>query len=186
MPRPLISSEAILDEALLVVAEEGAAGLTVRKLAARLRCSNKTLYQQVGTHDVLVRRVVARAFERIDLDFSADSTWEEAAQSWCLALRAALLDRPGLGGLMTTADRAVIVEYIGRLMAVLERDGFTHSEAVHAGGILGHVTLSMTLADLTAPGQWDNPRVFATAVQWLIDGMRLMYLQSSSRQRSAS
>jgi AcrR family transcriptional regulator len=65
LPKPLLSADAVFDEALRVLAEEGAAGLTVRNLAARLRCSNKTVYQQVGTHDVLVRGVVARAFAQM-------------------------------------------------------------------------------------------------------------------------
>jgi AcrR family transcriptional regulator len=182
VPKPLLSADAIFDEALRVLAEEGAAGLTIRNLAARLRCSNKTLYQQVGTHEVLVRGVVARAFAQLELAFSTHSAWEVAVESWCMALRAALLDRPDLCKLMTTADRDVVVDYVSRLMAVLERDGFSHGQAVQAGGILAHVTLSMTLSDVAAPGQWDNPRVFATTVQWLIQGMALMRSEASSRR----
>jgi hypothetical protein len=29
----------------------------------------------------------------------------------------------------------------------------------------------MTLAEMAAPGQWDDPAVFDTTVRWLIDGM---------------
>jgi AcrR family transcriptional regulator len=177
-----LSADAILDEALRLLAEEGAAGLTVRNLAARLRCSNKTLYQQVGAHEVLVRGVVARAFGQLELAFSADAGWEVAVESWCMALRAELLDHPDLCKLMTTADRDVVVDYVGQLMAVLERNGFTHSQAIRAGGILAHVTLSMTLSDVAAPGQWDDPRVFATTVQWLVQGMALMRSQASARR----
>lgn len=182
MPKPLLSADAILDEALCLLAEEGAAGLTVRNLAARLRCSNKTLYQQVGAHEVLVRGVVARAFAQLELAFSADAAWEVAVESWCMALRAELLDHPDLCKLMTTADRDVVVDYIGQLMAVLERNGFTHSQAIRAGGILAHVTLSMTLSDVAAPGQWDDPRVFATTVQWLVQGIALMRSRASARR----
>jgi AcrR family transcriptional regulator len=182
VPKPLLSADAIFDEALRLLAEEGAAGLTVRNLAARLRCSNKTLYQQVGAHEVLVRGVVARAFAQLELAFSANAAWEVAVESWCMALRAELLDRPDVCKLMTTADRDVVVDYIGQLMVVLERNGFTHSQAIRAGGILAHVTWSMTLSDVAAPGQWDDPRVFATTVQWLIHGMAGMRSQASSRR----
>jgi AcrR family transcriptional regulator len=184
MPKPLLSADAIFDEALRALAEEGAGGLTIRNLAGRLRCSNKTLYQQVGSHEVLIRGVVARAFAQLELAFSADSDWEAAVESWCTALRAALLDRPDLCKLMTTADRDVIVDYAGQLIAVLERDGFSRRQAVHAGGILAHVTLSMTLSDVAAPGQWDDPRVFATTIQWLIQGMALIRSAGSSRHRT--
>jgi AcrR family transcriptional regulator len=182
VPKPLLSADAIFDEALQVLAEEGAAGLTIRNLAARLRCSNKTLYRQVGTHEVLIRGVVARAFAQLELAFSAHSPWEVAVESWCMALRAALLDHPDLCKLMTTADRNVVVDYVGQLMTVLEEDGFSHSQAVRAGGILAHVTLSMTLSDVAAPGQWDDPRVFATTVQWLIQGIGLMRSETLSRR----
>ena len=63
------------------------------------------------------------------------------------------LDHPDLCKLMTTADRGVVVDYAGQLMAVLERDGFSQSQVVQAAGILAHVTLSMTLSDVAAPGQ---------------------------------
>jgi AcrR family transcriptional regulator len=184
VPKPLLSADAIFDEALRALAEEGAAGLTIRNLAARLRCSNKTLYQQVGTREVLVRGVVARAFAQLELAFCTDCAWEVAVESWCMALRAALLDHPDLTKLMTTSDRDVVVDYAGQLMMVLERDGFSHSQAVQAAGILAHVTLSMGLSDVAAPGQWDDPRVFATTVQWLIHGMALMRSQASSRRRN--
>jgi tetracycline repressor-like protein len=186
VPKPLLSADAIFDEALCVLAEEGTAGLTIRNLAGRLRCSNKTLYQQVGAHEVLVRGVVARAFAQLEFGFSNDAPWEAAVESWCTALRAELLDHPDLCKLMTTADRDVVVDHVGQLMAVLKRDGFTHSQAVRAGGILAHVTLSMTLSDVAAPGQWDDPRVFATTVQWLIEGMALMRSQTSSPRRNQS
>jgi AcrR family transcriptional regulator len=182
VPKPLLSADAILDEALCVLAEEGAAGLTIRNLAARLRCSNKTLYQQVGSHEVLVRGVVARAFAQLEFGFSAASAWDTAVESWCMALRRALLERPDLCKLMTTADRAVVVDYVGQLIVVLERDGFSYRQAVQAGGILAHVTLSMTLSDVAAPGQWDDPRVFTTTVQWLIDGMARMRSEAPSRR----
>lgn len=174
VPKPLLSADAIIDEAMRVLDEEGAGGLTIRNLAARLRCSNKTLYQQVGTREMVVRGVVARAFAQLSLAFSAEATWEVAVESWCMALRSALLNHPELCSLMTVADRGVVINYGQQLQAVLERNGFSHSQAVHASGILAHVTLSMTLSDVAAPGQWDNPEVFATTVHWLIHGMALM------------
>src|SRR6266568_6447655 len=96
VPKPLLSADAIFDEALRALAEQGAAGLTIRNIAARLRCSNKTLYQQVGTREVLIRGVVARSFAQLSLAFSADAVWEAAVQSWCMTLREALLNRPDL------------------------------------------------------------------------------------------
>ena len=87
------------------------------------------------------------------------------------ALRSALTARPDLCSLMTTADRGVVIGYVVQLIPVLARHGFSHDDAVGACGILVHVTLSMTLADMAAPGQWDDPEVFDTTIRWLINGM---------------
>lgn len=171
MAKPLLSAEAIYDEALRLLATDGAAGLTVRNLSNRLRCSPKTLYQQVGNREALVRGVVARAFASIELDFSTDTGWQAGVQTWCHALRSALTERPELCSLMTTADRGVVVGYVQRLIAVLTQHGFSNDDAAHACSILVRVTLSMTLADVAAPGEWDKPEVFGTTIAWLIDGM---------------
>ena len=181
MPKPLLSADAIFDEALRVLADEGAAGLTIRNLAGRLRCSNKTLYQQVGTHDVMVRGVVARAFAQLELGLCTDCAWQEAAESWCVSLREALFDHPDLCTLMSTDDRGVIFDSADQLVAVLERGGFSPDRALQAAGILTHVTVSMTLSDVAAPGLWDDPSVFATTVGWLIEGMTQMHSQTSTQ-----
>jgi hypothetical protein len=54
------SADAIYARALTLLDEEGLAGISARRLAAELHCSTKTLYQQVGTQDRLIRELVAR------------------------------------------------------------------------------------------------------------------------------
>ncbi|CAN5421428.1 hypothetical protein BH09ACT12_BH09ACT12_21290 [soil metagenome] len=171
MAKPLISAESIYDEALEVLTTEGAAGLNARNLSARLRCSTKTLYNQVGNREAMMRGLVAHAFATIDLEFDPGETWQASVRAWAMALRSVLLARPDLGRLMTTSDRPVVIGYVTRLIRILTTHGFSDEFAVRSGGVLVHVTLSMTLADLAAPGEWDRPDVFATTVEWLIAGM---------------
>jgi AcrR family transcriptional regulator len=114
--KPLLSVDAIYDEALRALATDGPAGLAARSLAARLRCSTKTLYRQVGNREDLVRGVVSRAFASIELDFSTDTSWQDSVRSWCQALRSALVQRPGLTSLMTIADSDVVIIYVTRLI----------------------------------------------------------------------
>lgn len=59
MAKLLISVETIYDEALRVLDTEGVAGLNARNLAARLHCSTRTLYEQVGNREALIRGLVA-------------------------------------------------------------------------------------------------------------------------------
>jgi AcrR family transcriptional regulator len=58
----LISVETIYDGTLRVLDAEGADGLKARNLAARLHCSTRTLYEQVGNCEALIRGLVAHAF----------------------------------------------------------------------------------------------------------------------------
>jgi len=172
--KPLISVEAIYDEALRVLDAEGADGLKARNLAARLHCSTRTLYEQVGNHEALIRGLVAHAFARIEPDFHEGETWQESTTSWCLALRDTLLSRPELARLMKREDRNVVVGYVNRLLKVLFAHGFEHELAVRSCRILAHATFSLTAADRRSPAGHDDPEVFDTTVAWLIRGMETM------------
>jgi AcrR family transcriptional regulator len=167
--KPLLSADAIYDEALRALAAEGPAGLAARSLSARLRCSTKTLYRQVGNRDELIRGVVSRAFASIELDFSTDTSWQDSVRSWCQALRGALVQRPGLTSLMTISDSDVVITYVTRLIRVLKRYGFTEKEAVDACNVLVHVALSLTVTDIAV--HEDTPEIFDTTIDWLIQGM---------------
>jgi AcrR family transcriptional regulator len=167
--KPLLSVDAIYDEALRALATDGPAGLAARSLAARLRCSTKTLYRQVGNREDLVRGVVSRAFASIELDFSTDTSWQDSVRSWCQALRSALVQRPGLTSLMTIADSDVVIIYVTRLIRVLKRYGFAEKDAVDACNVLVHVALSLTVTDMAV--HEDKPEIFDTTIDWLIQGM---------------
>ena len=169
--KPLISVEAIYDEALRALDAEGAAGLNARNLAARLRCSTRTLYEQVGNREALNRGLVAHAFAKIEPDFHEGETWQESTTTWCVALRETLLSRPELARLMTPEDRNVVVGYVNRLLKILLTHGFEHGLAVHSCRVLAHTTFSLTAADLHSPAGHDDLGVFDTTVAWLIRGM---------------
>ena len=51
MAKPLISVDAIFTRALELLDAEGAGALNARRLAGELRCSTRTLYQQVGNRE---------------------------------------------------------------------------------------------------------------------------------------
>jgi AcrR family transcriptional regulator len=182
--KPLLSAEAIYDEALRALATDGPAGLAARSLSTRLRCSTKTLYRQVGNREELIRGVVSRAFASIELDFSTDINWQDSVRSWCQALRSALVQRPGLTSLMTIADSDVVITYVTRLIRVLKRNGFTQKEAVDACNVLVHVALSLTVTDVAV--HEDTPEIFDTTIDWLIQGMEHSHREigpATSRRR---
>lgn len=171
MAKPLISADFIYARALEILTEEGLSGLTARNLTASLHCSAKTLYQQVGNREQLLRGLVAYAFETIEVDFPVGEDWQSSVTSWCLALRNTLCERPDLGRLITLSDRDVVVRYVNRLIKVLITDGFPQDLAIDSCRVLSHATVSMTLTDLATPAEPDRPEFFATAVRWLIRGI---------------
>ncbi len=183
MAKPLLSAEAIYDEALRALAIEGPAGLAARSLCTRLRCSTTTLYRQVGNREQLIRGVVSRAFASIELDFSTDTTWQNSVRSWCQALRCALAQRPSLTSLMTIADSGVVISHATRLIRVLKRCGFTEKEAVGACNVPVHVALSLTVTDVAV--HEDTPEMFDRTIDWLIQGMEHSHKAIGSQHRVA-
>ena len=76
MAKPLIPVDVIYEHALALIDAEGAQALNARRLASDLKCSTRTLYQQVGNHEELIRALVGRHFSQLQLDFHEYDTWE--------------------------------------------------------------------------------------------------------------
>jgi len=171
MAKPLIPVDTIYDAALEVLETEGVSALNARNLTARLHCSTQTLYQQVGKRDQMIRGVVRHAFARMELDFEPGAEAGETIRRWATTLRAELLAHPALTTLMTVEDRVVVEDYGAHLITALRGHGFSKAQSVRVAGIISHITVSMTHSDILAPGPWDRPEVFETAVEWLVEGM---------------
>jgi AcrR family transcriptional regulator len=168
------TADAIYARALTLLDEEGLAGISARRLAAELRCSTKTLYQQVGNQDQLIRELVARHFAALRLDFAEADTWQESAMRWCRAVRTALLAHPHLSGLMTFDDREPIAAYVDQLLKVLISAGVPPALARNSCRVLVHTTISLTGAEIAADGH--SPEVFAevfeNTVRWVVLGIQ--------------
>ncbi len=165
------TAEEVYAEALRILDEQGLPGLNARNLTSRLACSTTTVYQLVGNRHAMVRGIVAAAFAEMDLAFRPAPTWEESLRAWSRTLHAELLARPWLGTLMTPEDREATVAYVLRLVDVLTDHGVRRRTAVRIAGNVGHWTISTTLLDLRAPGEWDHPERFEETLDWLVHGI---------------
>src|SRR5271163_2466100 len=116
MAKPLIPVDVIHQHALALIDAEGADALNARRLAADLKISTRTLYQQVGNREQLIRALVARHFSQLRLDFEEHQTWESTALQWCLALHDTLRAHPFLTELMTIDDRTAVADYVNQLV----------------------------------------------------------------------
>ncbi|MDC0362904.1 hypothetical protein OAN12_07685, partial [Halioglobus sp.] len=62
MAKPLLATDSIYDTALHLLDAEGVGALSARNLAGALKCSTRTLYQQVGKRETLISALVAHYF----------------------------------------------------------------------------------------------------------------------------
>ncbi|MEZ0054405.1 AcrR family transcriptional regulator [Mycobacterium sp. MAA66] len=183
MAKPLISADAIYDRALELLDTEGAGALNARRLAADLRISTRTLYQQVGNRQQLIRALVARHFSRLRLDFREYRDWETTALRWCTALHDALRSHPHLTELMTIEDRQAVVDYVDQLVKSALREGFPRRLAVEGARSLVNLTINHSIAEVRALRDPDLSektvaekarieRNFPMTVKWILAGIR--------------
>jgi AcrR family transcriptional regulator len=183
MAKPLISVEAIYQHALELLDAEGADALTTRRIAADLRISTRTLYQQVGSREQLIRALVARHFSQLRLDFHEYEDWETTALKWCLALHDALRAHPFLTELMTIDDRNAVMDYIAELTKATLREGIPRDLALECSRALINLTINHTVMEVRALREpnlsrdtlAESRRIeknFPMTVRWILAGVR--------------
>jgi AcrR family transcriptional regulator len=183
MAKPLIPVENIYDRALELLDAEGAQALTTRRLAADLKISTRTLYQQVGSREQLIRALVARHFSRLRLDFHEYEDWETTALKWCLSLHDALAAHPFLTELMTIDDRKAVMDYIAELTKASLQAGIPRDIAIECSRTLVNLTINHTVVEVRALREpklsrdtlAESRRIeknFPTTVRWILTGVR--------------
>jgi AcrR family transcriptional regulator len=183
MAKPLIPVEVIYTRALELLDAEGSAALTTRRLAADLKISTRTLYQQVGSRDELIRALVARHFSVLRLDFHEYDEWEATALQWCLSLRDALYAHPYLTELMTVDDRGAIMDYVNELVEATLREGIPKKLAVECCRALVNLTINHSIVEVRGTHQPELSREpsgesalieknFPMSIRWILAGVR--------------
>jgi AcrR family transcriptional regulator len=102
--RPRLTRERVVEEALAVIAHDGANALTMRRLAARLGVVPGALYNHVRNkqqlHDLLLDGVLAE----VDLNLDPALGWTDQLKVLAHRLRQVLEDHPGVAGILKTRD----------------------------------------------------------------------------------
>jgi len=183
MAKPLIPVETIYEHALELLDAEGANALTTRRIAADLKISTRTLYQQVGSREQLIRALVARHFSQLRLDFHEYEDWETTALKWCLALHDALRAHPYLTELMTIDDRNAVMDYIAELTKATLKEGIPRELALECSRSLVNLTINHTVMEVRALHEpklsrdtlAESRRIeknFPMTVRWILAGIR--------------
>jgi AcrR family transcriptional regulator len=197
MAKPLIPADDILARALELLDAEGNEALNMRRLSADLKISPRTLYQQVGNREALVRALVARHFAQLKLDFKEYETWELTALHWCLALHDTLRAHPFLTELMTIDDRSAISDYVRALLKMTLQEGIPRPLATACCRGLAHMTINHSIVEVRALRESRRSadaaseiakidRDFPRLVEWVIAGVRAEAAVSTSRRRSTA
>lgn len=157
--------------------------MTARRLAADLKISTRTLYQQVGTREQSIRTLVARHFSRLRVEFSRRRTWEATTLQWCIALRETLCAHPFLTALMNIDDRKAMEGYVCELLTSALNDGVPRELAVDCCRSLVNVTINHAVIEASAMRKVeiaadrgrhrDTPqKSFPTTIEWILSGVR--------------
>jgi AcrR family transcriptional regulator len=183
MAKPLIPVEVIYQRALALLDAEGSTALTTRRLAADLKISTRTLYQQVGSREELIRALVSRHFSELTLEFHEYEDWESTALHWCTALHDALHAHPFLTELMTIDDRNAVMEYVEELVNVTLQEGIPQELAIECCRALVNLTINHAIVEvrgshepkLSRGSAAEADRIeknFPMSIRWILAGVR--------------
>jgi AcrR family transcriptional regulator len=100
--RETLSREQIVQAALATLDEEGLAGLSMRKLAAKLGAGATSLYWHVQTKDDLIDLVIDQIYGEVDVPDPELAGWRNGALLFAHSLRAAVLRHPWLPEIVYT------------------------------------------------------------------------------------
>jgi AcrR family transcriptional regulator len=149
-PQPLMSAETIYERTLVLLDAEGAGAVTVRRLAADLKISTRTLYKRIGNRDNLIRNVVELHLAKLSLNFRECGSWESTASNWCLGLHGTLCAHPHLTDLMTDDDVLILGDYVKALAKATVQEGISRDTAAECCLALANVTVSDAIREVRA------------------------------------
>jgi AcrR family transcriptional regulator len=183
MAKPLIPVDLIYAHALALLDAEGTQALTTRRLAADLRISTSTLYQQVGSREQLIRTLVDRHFSELRLEFREYGDWETTALRWCETLRDALYAHPFLTELMTVDDRDAIMTFVNDLLEATLAEGMSTKLATECCRTLVNFTINHSVMEVRGRAEpklgrgsrAESARIeqnFSMAIGWILAGVR--------------
>jgi AcrR family transcriptional regulator len=137
--RAPLSREAIVDAALRALDREGAAGLSMRRVADELGTGPASLYWHVANKDALIDLIIDRVAGEVPLPEPDPDRWQEQLRDWLLGIRRVFGRHPGVAAL--TLGRIPtgpnVVRWAEWTLALLRGAGIPDRIAAFAGDLLG-------------------------------------------------
>ncbi len=147
--RETLSRQQIVQASIATLDEEGLAGLSMRKLAAKLGAGATSLYWHVQTKDDLIDLVIDEIYGEVDVPDPDLAGWRNGALLFGHSLRAAVLRHPWLPEVIyTRPSLGPNAMSIGSRGVVLFRAaGFTGGDLDHAMGTVMSYVLGSVSAE---------------------------------------
>ena len=163
--RHQLTRERVVDEALAVIAKDGAQALTMRGLAGRLGVVPGALYHHVRNKQQLQDLVLDGVLAEVDVALDPSLAWTEQLKLLAHRLRQVLEDHPGVAGILKTRDPlgphslTLAEAFLGPLQAA----GFADREAGLAFFLLVDYTVGFAVSG--TPTSVNEQRVRDPAVR---------------------
>jgi AcrR family transcriptional regulator len=150
--RAPLSREAILDAAMRVLDRQGAAGLSMRRVADELGTGPASLYWHVASKDALIDLIIDRVAGEVPLPEPDPARWQEQLREWLLGVRTVFARHPGvaaltLGRIPTGTN---VLRWAEWTLVLMRGAGIPDRVATYAGDLLG-LYLGATGYEATLP-----------------------------------
>ncbi len=181
--RTALTRDRILDTALAIVARDGLAALSMRRLGEEVGVEAMSLYHHVPSKAALLDGVHERILARVPPPPAHEHDWRRYAAHQAQALHATLCAHPGAIGLFV-ARPAATASSLARLDAyldVLVRAGFSRPEAVQ----VVHVVMAFVVGHASwavGPAHGEPPAAeFRFGLDALLTGLAARLRRSRTR-----
>jgi len=150
--RAPLSRERVVTAAVELADEKGAAGISMRAIAARLGVEAMSLYNHVTGREDMLDGMVDTVFGEVELP-SADIGWKRAMRERAVSLRAALTRHPWAVGLMDsrTTPGPATLRHHDAVIGVLRAGGFSVPMAAHAFSLIDSYLYGFVLQERSLP-----------------------------------
>ncbi|WP_431965078.1 TetR/AcrR family transcriptional regulator [Nocardia sp. bgisy134] len=158
----------VVDTALLLLDEGGAAAVSIRAVAGRLGVNPNAVYTYVASRADLERAVIERVLGSVPLTVLADADveWRSAIVEFAVELRRRVLEHPAVAALMMTApmDGPAARDVGEALLACLARGGLSPDHRARAAyavmvQVIGAIAMEVAETDGRPPLPPESERI---------------------------
>jgi PAS domain S-box-containing protein len=145
-----LSRQSIVEAALALVDEHGAASLTMRKLAAALTTAPMSLYTYFPAKEDLLDAVVQAVLAQIEVPPDDDLGWQQRLTAILRSFRSVVRRHPNVGVLIPRYPprEAAALRVVEAGLDTLRRAGFAPDTAAHAYRLVASYAIGHALLDL--------------------------------------